>query len=167
MRRALLGQGRTHALGTSRHVKPSPVADALACRGSDGCVDVAGRFDEGERGSGVLARTAHGQGCNHEQQEEHGAGDQQTNSPAFLLDHLLCGVEFYRRGATLGGVMGESLVGIDADGLGDGSDEAAGVDLAGEVIVAAFFEALELGEGDAGCAGESIDGQSALDSGPP
>ena len=62
--------------------------------------------------------------------------------------------------------MGEGFVGIDADGLGDGADEAAGVDFAGEVVVAALFEALELGEGDTGGASDPVDGQSALDPGP-
>ncbi|MDZ4065007.1 MAG: hypothetical protein U1E22_10125, partial [Coriobacteriia bacterium] len=95
--------------------------------------------DEGEGGSGVLARTADGEGCDGEEEKKDRAGDEQADPSAFLLDDAFWGVKCGRPGATFGGVVGEGLVGIEADGLGDGSDEAAGVDFAGEGVVAAFF----------------------------
>lgn len=61
--------------------------------------------------------------------------------------------------------MSHGVVGIEADGMGDGSDEAASVDLAGEVFEAVLFEAFDLGDGDAGGAGDALEGQSVLDAG--
>lgn len=176
MRRPLLGQGRLRCVKAehspvtagihSRDGCRSPACRGPAWNGSDRGTVVTACVDEGERRGCVLAGAADSKGRDHEQEKEHGAGDQQAHSPASLLGDSFRGVEGRCPGATFGGVVGEGFVGIDADGMGDGSDEAASVDFAGEVVVAALFEALELGEGDASGPGESIDGQSALDPGP-
>jgi hypothetical protein len=61
--------------------------------------------------------------------------------------------------------VGHGDVGIEADGVGDGADEAASVDVAWEVFEAVLFEAFELGDGDAGGASDALEGQAALDAG--
>jgi hypothetical protein len=106
-----------------------------------------------------------GQGGDDEQEQEDGAGDEDAQASGLFLREQPGRVEGGGAGATVGGVVSHGVVGIEADGTGDGSDEAASVDLAGEVFEAVLFEAFELGDGDAGGAGDALEGQSVLDAG--
>jgi hypothetical protein len=106
-----------------------------------------------------------GEGGDDEQEQEDGAGDEDAQASGLLVRKQPGWVEGGGAGATVRGVVGHGDVGVEADGMGDGSDEASSVDFAGEVFEAVLFEAFELGDGDACGTSDALEGEAALDAG--